>query len=263
MMQFKKYQKYGNKLKKYLILETLPLGIKLLQNKRDLPANAKQPMKDFGHHLSLCQAFAISRRKAESFVMFKEDMWCFEPVIGLGIEKAPKYFLEGNNRYPATARTLQAGKNWATHFPHFEYGKYIGIAFSPLSMVNFQPDLIIIYCNPTQLTQIMVAINWIDGNDINCRISGHAGCVYSIIPTIQNHQYQITVPCLGDRAVALAQNNEIIFSSPMDMIEDLCKGLKYLESNRAGLPINFQQFPEYELSESYKIIGKMIGMDIG
>jgi len=26
--------------------------------------------------------------------MFKEDMWCFSPVIGLGLEKAPKYFLE-------------------------------------------------------------------------------------------------------------------------------------------------------------------------
>jgi len=189
-------------------------------------------------------------------------MWCVEPVIGLGIEKAPNYFLEGNNRYPGTTKTLQAGKNWAVHFPHFVYGKYKGIAFSPLKIVNFQPDLVIIYCNPAQLTQIMIAVNWINGKDIDCLMSGHAACVYSIVPTIENHQFQITVPCRGDRVRALAQNNEMIFSSPIDMIEDLSLGIENLEKNSRGLPVKFQQFPEYKLPKSYRKIGKIIGMDI-
>jgi uncharacterized protein (DUF169 family) len=63
-------------------------------------------------------------------------------------------------------------------------GKYEGIAFSPLSKTSFEPDLIILYCDPTQLTHILIVINWIDGSDINCRLSGHAGCVYSVVPVI-------------------------------------------------------------------------------
>ena len=256
------YRGYGIKLKKYLTLETLPLGIQLLKEIEQVPEYSKRPKKDLGYHLSLCQAMAISRRNSESFSMFKEDMWCFEPVIGLGFEKAPKYFLDGNNRYPGTARTIEAGKNWAKNFPHFEYGKYHGIAFSPLKTINFKPDMMLLYCNPAQITQIMIAVNWIDGNDVLCRVSGHAGCVYAIVPTLQNKQFQITVPCLGDRKRAMAQNYEIIFSFPTELANDLIMALENLEKSGSGLPVDFQQFPEYNLEDSYKKIGKIIGMDI-
>lgn len=102
---------YGNKMETYLKLNTFTLAVKLLESKKNIPSLAKRPKKDFGYHLSLCQALAISRREETSFAMLKEDMWCFEPVIGLGLAKAPQYFLEGYNRFPKTARTLEAGKN--------------------------------------------------------------------------------------------------------------------------------------------------------
>ena len=255
-------QEYGNKIETNLRLNTFVLAIKLLKNKKEISSNAKRPKKDFGYHLSLCQAFAISRREGTPFAMLKEDMWCFEPVVGLGLAKAPQYFLEGNNRFPGTARTLEVGKNWAQSFPHFELGKYEGIAFAPLSKTTFEPDLIILYCDSAQLTQIMIAINWIDGNDINCRLSGHAGCVYSIVPTVRNNQFQVSVPCIGDRKRAMAQNDEIIFSSPIKKVKDLVTGLEALEKNKEGLPVKFQQMPEYKLEESYAKIGKLIDMDI-
>lgn len=253
---------YGNKMETYLKLNTFTLAVKLLESKKNIPSLAKRPKKDFGYHLSLCQALAISRREGTSFVMLKEDMWCFEPVIGLGLAKAPQYFLEGHNRFPKTARTLEAGKNWAQSFPHFEFGKYEGIAFAPLSKTIFEPDLIILYCNSVQLTQILRAIIWIDGNDINCRLSGHAACVYSIVPVMQNKQFKVTIPCMGDRSKALAQNDELIFSFPIEKVKDLVMGLEALIENNSGLPIKFLPMPEYDLSESYIKIGKLIGMDM-
>ena len=261
-MELNILHEYGNKIETHLKLNTFALAIKLLKNKKEIPSNTKRPKKDFGYHLSLCQAFAISRREGTSFAMLKEDMWCFEPVVGLGLAKAPQYFLEGHNRFPGTARTLEAGKNWAQSFPHFEWGKYKGIAFAPLSKTTFKPDLIILYCNPTQLTQILIAINWIDGNDIDCRLSGHAGCVYSIVPVIQNNQFQVSIPCIGDRKRAMAQYDELVFSSPIKKVKDLVAGLEALEKNKEGLPVKFQQMPEYKLEESYVKIGKLIGMDI-
>ncbi|GAI87721.1 unnamed protein product [marine sediment metagenome] len=253
---------YGDKIETFLKLNTFVLAIKLLKNKKEIPLDTKRPKKDFGYHLSLCQAFAISRREGRSLAILKEDMWCFEPVIGLGLAKASPYFLQGHNRFPGTARTLEAGKNWAQSLPHFEWGKYEGIAFSPLSKTTFDPDLIILYCNSTQLTQILIAINWIDGNDINCRLSGHTGCVYSIVPVIQNNQFQVSIPCIGDRKRAMAQNDELIFSSPIKKVKDLVTGLEVLAKNNEGLPVKFQQMPEYKLEKSYAKKGKLIGMDI-
>ena len=260
-MELNILHEYGDKIETFLKLNTLILAIKLLK-KKEIPLDAKRPKKDFGYHLSLCQAFAISRREGRSLALLKEDMWCFEPVIGLGLAKAPPYFLQGHNRFPETARTLEAGKNWAQSLPHLEGGKYVGIAFTPLSKTTFEPDIIILYCNPAQLTQILIAINWIDGKDINCRLSGHAGCVYSVVPVIQNNQFQVSIPCMGDRRRAMAQNDELVFSAPVKKVKELVAGLEALEKNKRGLPVKFQQMPEYKLEDSYVKIGKLIGLDI-
>jgi len=262
-MELNVIHEYGNKIEKYLRLKTFVLAVKLLQNEKDMPSVAKRPTKDLGYHLSLCQALAITRREGIPMSMLKEDMWCFEPVIGLGIEKAPQYFLEGHNRYPypGAAQSLEAGAKWAQSFPHFELGKYKGVAFAPLSETTFKPDLIMLYCEPAQLTETLIAVNGIDGNDISCRLSGYAACVYSIVPTMQNNQFQVATPCMGDRTKAMAQDDELIFSFPVNKLENLVKGLELRIKYKQGLPVKVAQGPEYKLKESYIKIGKSMGMD--
>jgi len=254
-------QKYGQNIEKYLKLDTSIIALKLLMSKKDIPLNSKRPKKDFGYRLSLCQGLGITRREKTSISLLKEDMWCVEPVIGLGLAEPPQYFLEGHNRYPLTASSLDAGKTWAQSFPRFEVGKYIGVSSAPLTETNFIPDLIILYCTPAQLTQIMVTVNWIDGKDINCLISGHAACVYSIVTPMKNKNFQISVPCMGDRTKGMTQNNELIFSFPLDKLADLNNGLESLSKTGQELPVKFSIQPEYKLKESYIKIGKLMGMD--
>jgi uncharacterized protein (DUF169 family) len=196
----------------------------MAERKDNMPQEIIRPKKDLGYHLSLCQAFAKSRREGRTIALQKEDMWCFEPVLGFGFAKPPEYFLEGHNRYPGTARTIEAGKIWAQKFPCLDYGKYKGIISARLSKTTYVPDVIVVYCNPAQLTQLLIAVNWIDGNDIMCRMSGHAACVYAVVPVIQNNQFQVTSPCMGDRKRASAQDNEIIFSMPAHKTKDLVAG---------------------------------------
>ncbi|MEA1963805.1 MAG: DUF169 domain-containing protein [Candidatus Aerophobetes bacterium] len=262
MIELDVFHKYGEEIEKQLRLKSFPLAIKLLRKGEGIAEGAKRPKRDLGFHLSTCQAFSISRREGTHLAMLKEDMWCFEPVIGYGLARPPKYFLDGYNRFPETARTLEAGKNWARAFPHLEYDKYTGIVSAPLTKANFEPDLVMIYCNPAQLTQLLIVVNWIDGHDITCRLSGHAACVYSIVPVIQRRQYQVSSLCIGDRRRATAQDNELVFTAPKEKIEDLVLGLKALAKSGAGLPVKFTVIPEYELEESYAKIGKMLGMEV-
>lgn len=98
MTDLKTYQQYGEDLERRLRLKTFPLALKLLERERDIPAEAMRPLKDFGHHLSLCQVFQMSRREGRTMAMLKEDHWCCEPVIGYGLGEPPAYFLEGHNR---------------------------------------------------------------------------------------------------------------------------------------------------------------------
>ena len=249
-------------LERLLRLKTYPVAVKMLEKEEDIPHGAKKPMKDLGYHLSLCQAISLARRQGESLALLKEDMWCFEPVLGLGMAEAPQYFLEGNNRYPGTAKTLEAGRNWAQSFPSLKTGRYIGISVAPLATATYVPDLFILYPDGSQLTQLLMAKNWMDGGDITSTLSGHAACVYTIVPALTKKQFQVAVPCFGDRMRGLASDEEIIFSGPPEQLRELLAGLSRMKESGRGLPLPHVMQIEYKLRDSYIKIGKMIGMDL-
>ena len=195
--------------------------------------------------------------------MLKEDMWCFEPVIGFGMSGTSEYFLEGYNRYPADVATLEAGAYWAKYeFPKFPVGYSIGVLISPLHLAEFEPDVIIIV-DPIQVTLLTFASAYKTGKDIVSKLSGHAACVYATVPVIKDNEAKIVLPCQGDRRHATTQDDELIFSFPYNMLDEIVEALEILANKTAkGIPFKVDIKPEYELKEAYRKIGKTIGMDI-
>ncbi len=74
---------------------------------------------------------------------------------------------------------------------------------------------------------------------------------------------QVTLPCGGDRRNALAQDDELIFSVPAHLMEDLMAGLRHFDEAGHGYT---QLAPamrvEPPLPPGYVKVGKMIGMDV-
>jgi uncharacterized protein (DUF169 family) len=259
MENLKTYREYGAELERRLRLKTFPVAIKLLEKEKDIPEGAKRPLKDFGHHFSLCQTLEMSRRDGKIMAMLKEDHWCFEPVVGYGLGEPPDYFLQGHNRYPKDVATLEAGKHYAEEFPRLEAGKYIGMASAPLPSTNFQPDVIMIYCDAAQLCLLLLGREYKDGRNLKCSISGHAACVYGVVPAVQSGECQMAVPCRGDHYRAMAGDEEMIFTVPAGKLEDLMLGLRAIEKTGSKLPVGYSFRPEYPLLDSYQKIGEMMG----
>ncbi len=262
MGHYEIFHEYGFELERRIRLRTFPLAVKLLETEAGIPEGAERPLRDYGYHIHLCQGYAMSRRDGKTIAMFKEDMWCFEPVVGYGWEEAPQYFLDGHNRFPEDVKDLQAGRNYASDFPKLETGKYQGIVSAPLTTVSFVPDLVMIYCDSAQLSLLLLGREYQDGHDLPCHLSSHAACVYSVVPPIQSGEYQVSIPCRGDRYTALAGDDEIIFTIPIAKLEDLLAGLRHVEKYDSKLPRNPRMSIEAELKESYEKIGKMLGMGV-
>ena len=253
------YREWGERLEKLLRLSEYPIAVKMVEKDEDIPDSAKRPLRDFGFHLSLCQAFQISRRDGRAVAMLKEDNWCFEPVVGYGLAEAPEYFFEGHNRYPHDVATLEAGSHYAHEFPRLEVGKYVGIVSAPLTTTNFEPDLVTIYCDSAQLSLLLLARECKEGYNLKCALSSHAACVYAIVPAIQSGHCQVGVPCRGDHYRAVATDEEMILTVPRGELQDLMAGLRHVNSTGSRLPRGYTLHPEYPLSESYKKIGEIIG----
>ena len=95
MRDLEKMHKDAGDLERYLRLQTYPLAIRLLRSESEIPQDARRPKRDEGCQYNVCQAFALSRRNGYTMAMLKEDMYCFEPVVGYGMGEPPQEFLDG------------------------------------------------------------------------------------------------------------------------------------------------------------------------
>ena len=252
------FNDYGKRIEEQIRPMSHPLAIKMLEREEDIPEEAKRPRRDFRACMSTCQCFALSRKFGVTMAQLFEDMWCPEPVIGLGLAEPPQYFLDGHNRYPDGVESLEAGANWAREFPRFEAGKYLGVVSAPLRTASFEPDVAVIYCNSAQLLRLLLGIAYKDGRDITTVLGGHAACVYAVVPSMLKGECQAAVPCRGDRGRAGAQDDEMIFSVPKEKIGDLALGLE--QKGTGSIPTRFSMTPEYKLSVSYAKIARLMGM---
>lgn len=253
--------RYGEEIERLLLLRTSPIALKLIEREEDIPEGAVRPKRDLGHHLALCQGFALSRRNRSTVAMLKEDHWCYLPVIAFGLAEPPDFFLEGKSllKWVGNADTA---KMLASMFPRLDYGKYIGSISAPLSSAGFEPDLVVIYCNTNQLRCLLSGMKYKEGYVVTSNLDPSGACLQCTVPSMLAGHCQVTVPCGGDRANALAQDDEMIFTVPLKRLDDLVFGLNRFEEMGSGYTHFAPQMrPEYPLFDTYVKVGKMIGLD--
>jgi uncharacterized protein (DUF169 family) len=234
--------------------------VKLIKKEEDIPKKAIRPLRDLGYHMPLCQAYATSRREGTTVAMLIEDMWCFEPVVGYGMVKAPQYFLDGHNRFPKDVESLEVGSHYASDLPRLPVGRYIGVISAPLQTAEFEPDVVVIYCDSAQLSLLLLAREYKIGHDLKQSLSSHAACVYSVVPVMETRECRVAIPCRGDHYSAIAGDEELVFGLPTEKLSDLMEGLRFLETTGSKLPRNYRMKVEPDIPESYIEIAKMVGM---
>jgi uncharacterized protein (DUF169 family) len=210
MTTLEEFRRYGEELELSLRLKTSPIAIKMLKKEEDIPEGAIRPKRDRGYHLAQCQVFAMARRQGATIAMLKEDNWCWAPLMAYGLVEDPQ----------------DAFVNAHSSFPRFEFGKYIGIVNGPLRGTSFEPDMVMVYSNAGQLREMISAAKDQDKTTIKSEFDPIDSCAYAIVPVILNRQYRITIPDPGERSRAFAEDDEIIFSVPVEKLAGLVAGVK-------------------------------------
>lgn len=169
--------------------------------------------------------------------MLEEDHWCFAPIIAYGHEDKPE------------DQELQL----FLQFPTFPRDKYIGIVSAPLRTANFEPDVVIIYSNTTQLRNMINPLSFANKDAVEYCFFPPA-CAYQVIPVMENGKYMITLPDPGDYMRALADEEEIIISVPVARMEEFVTGIRNMLENewgyeRSGMYMlhDFPQPPFYQM----------------
>jgi uncharacterized protein (DUF169 family) len=249
MAEYKEYNNLGRELEKLLILRTSPLAVKMLEKKEDIPEGSIRPARDRNCHIAQCQAFALSRRERESITMLKEDSWCWAPLVAYGLV----------DWRPCADIILPKGQ--AELMPRFQEGKYIGIVSAPLKTADFEPDVVLVYSNTTQLRNMLQVVKERERSLVTSEFDPIDSCVYSVVPVILNGQFRITLPDPGECKRALAGEDEIIFSIPRDKIEMIVNGLQQAEEKKRGYTNpGMEMRPDFPQPEFYKRLFKDWGL---
>jgi uncharacterized protein (DUF169 family) len=230
-------QRLQDALETYIRPAQFPIAIKLLRAGEPLPPKVRRPSKDLQEQLAICQGFAFARRYGWSMAIGREDISCPLARVVWGFEPMLDYYLNGMTCAGMYTETPAAGAITESETARFEFGQYEYVVAAPLHRAEFAPDLVLVYANPAQVMRLVTGALYKRGGRIHSSYSGRIDCSDEVIVTMQTNDYQVILPCNGDRIFAQTQDDEMAFTIPGGKIDELIEGLEATQRNGIRYPI--------------------------
>jgi uncharacterized protein (DUF169 family) len=232
----KTWQDLGKELNLYVKPETMPIAVKFLQHKNEIPAGTRTPLKDLKVRMAHCQAQAIARKYGWTIAMTREDLGCAISGHTYGWEQTDK---AGAMRFltkMSYAADSEAADMILQSFRTLKPGQCEAVVYSPLERTKIEPDVILMYLNPAQLMRCLHGSTYHTGKPITCSFSGRAAsCTEGVIAAYLDQSPKVVVPGNGDRV--WAKDHEMVYALPAPHLKDLVEGLARTHEKGIRYPI--------------------------
>ncbi len=233
----------GEAIEQHIRPDTFPLGIKMVTRAEDIPEKAKRPGRDLKIDSALCQGMSISRRYGWTMAVSRDDISCPIGATLFGLQPRVPHFDEGHCCAGMYTKDAAAGAKTEAAAPCFDFGKYYAMVSGPLSRIDFEPDVVLVFGNPAQVMRMVTGALWESGGYIHSRYSGRTDCADEVIETMQTGKPQVILPCYGDRIFGQTQDHEMAFSFPWKLATTMVEGLE--GTHKGGVRYPIPQFMRY------------------
>lgn len=236
---------------------TFPLGIKMVASAAEIPEKAKRPGRDLKVDSALCQGLTMARHYGWTLAVSREDISCPIGATLFGFQPRVAHFDQGHCCAGMYTKDAAAGAKTEAAAPCFDFGKYFAMVSGPLSRIDFEPDVVLVFGNPAQVMRLVTGALWESGGYIHSRFSGRTDCADEVIETMQTQKPQVILPCYGDRIFGQTQDHEMAFALPWAMRDSLVSGLEGTHKGGVRYPIpSFMRYtgkfpPAYEELRKY------------
>lgn len=252
----------GNALSEVLRLQSRPLSVKLLREGEDLPKRVHRPTRLLKHKVTICQGITMARRYGWRLVLIKDDICCVPALIAYGwvakeptLEEVAQLMLDAEY-----AENSEAARRQIEAIPRLAKGQCSGLVIAPLELTSWEPDMVMIYANPGQAMRLVQAVTYYDGHPVVSSFGGRAAsCAEGIIGTFKKDRSHLILPGGGDRIFAMTADDELAFTAPAGVVDDLIEGLR-VAGRKVGVsyPIPFYQGFEPRFPPTYnKLFNKV------
>ncbi len=200
------YDWISNKIKEHLDLKKSPVAVKFVLRKEDIPEGIEK-ISDGARHCELVQKAS----KGEIFYATAEEQTCKGGAAALGLMEAPEKVKTGE-MYHGLGRfsSLGSSKRTMEEIPKIEPIMY-ALIYSPLEKATFDPDVIVVICNPAQALKLAQAMVYTLGGRVEADFAGiQSICADAVAGPFTRRRPNITLGCSGSRKFAEIQPDEVI-----------------------------------------------------
>jgi len=260
-MSLDEWRNIGSDLMDVLRLETYPVAVKLVKSDEEFPENVRRPQELFGFKINLCQAFGMSRRYGWTMGVSKDECACnFARFLygwaSLDSEDVLVDFLLEAGFFKDREAALRGAK-FTVENCKLKVGECQGIVTSPLNRTKIEPDVILIYGNPTQAFILVHGYLYNVGGAIDVQYTGrHASCAHGVLQTYLSQKFNFVLPDEGDKIFAATEDHEVIVAVPVNMLSDVLSGVKSIfERKVMRYPTPFYMRYQPVFPEAFKKLG--------
>ncbi|BDG01164.1 DUF169 domain-containing protein [Anaeromyxobacter oryzae] len=244
-------------LEKHLRVSTFPVGIRSLAPGEPAPPKAKRPLQHLGVKVAICQGIGFARRYGWTLAMGGEDLSCPIAKAVFGFAPRNEYYTSGALADGMYASCREAGARFEEALAKYEPGETGLVVAGPLGRIDFVPQTVLVYGNSAQVLRLLNACLFEKGGAIGGEFSGRGDCSDIVIRSHRQQKPQVILPCYGDRIFGMTADDEMAFTFPFAMAEQVVKGLEGTHAGGVRYPIPVYLRYQAEFPKSYQELEKL------
>ncbi len=241
-------------LETHLRVATFPVGIRSFKPGESLPEKVRVPSKHLGVKVAVCQAIAIARRYGWTMAFGKDDVSCPIARAVFGFEERNDYYTSGTLADGMYAACKEAGAAFEDALAKYDMGEYAYVVAGPLSRANFVPDTVLVYGNSAQVLRLLNACLYRKGGSFKSDFSGRGDCADIVIKGKKTGEPQLILPCYGDRVFGMTADDEMAFTFPFAMAEEVVEGLEKTHAGGVRYPVPVFLRYQAEFPKTYQAL---------
>ena len=241
-------------LEKHLRVSTFPVAIKSFAPGAPLPAKAKRPAKDLGIKVAICQSIGFARRYGWTLAFSGDDLACPIAKAAFGFADRNAYYSSGALADGMYASCREAGARFEDALPKYDRNEVGAVVVGPLSRIDFAPDTVLVYGNSAQVLRLVNAALFEKGGSMRSECTGRGDCADIVIKGRRTGEPQVILPCYGDRIFGMTADDEMAFTFPFAMAEEVVEGLEKTHSGGVRYPVPVFLRYQAEFPKTYQAL---------
>ncbi len=238
---------FAHEIETHIRPATFPVAVKPLKPGEPLPEKARRPHRDMKIQIAICQGIAMARRYGWTLAIGEEDINCVLTKTAFGFAPLTDHYTQGHLACGMYTESLEAGARTEAATHRLPEGQYKHLLVAPAARAEFAPDALIIYGNAAQVMRLLTGALWKRGGAITSSYTGRVDCSDEVIRTMLSGDYQVILPCYGDRVFAHTEDWEMAFSLPGSKMDEIVEGLQGTHKGgiRYPIPAYLRFTPQY------------------